>query len=215
MTTRAREAARWILTAIYAVLWIGGVVTQCAGSGRAAPPWAAPAFLLVAASIAALGARDVAVIALFASGGFAAEWIGVHTGWPFGRYLYTGALGPAVGGVPPVIACAWIILLLFARDLAWRTTDRRRWAVLTGALIMTASDLLIDPVATRVLDYWHWQQLGGFFGVPLVNYAGWMIVSVLLLGAAPRPASPAPAVAWLGISVLSFFACVASCAFVW
>ena len=33
----------------------------------------------------------------FAIGGFLAEVLGVHTGFPFGRYSYSDALGPSAG----------------------------------------------------------------------------------------------------------------------
>ncbi|HET8970310.1 MAG TPA: carotenoid biosynthesis protein, partial [Candidatus Nanopelagicales bacterium] len=42
--------------------------------------------------------------------GLAVEVLGVHTGLPFGEYAYTGRLGPAVLGVPVVIALAWAMM---------------------------------------------------------------------------------------------------------
>ena len=203
---RARDTVFWTLVAVYAVLWAGGVAARFATPGEPPPAWAAPAFLLVASAIASIAARQAETVLLFAAGGFLVELIGVHAGVPFGDYAYTGKLGPGLGGVPPAISCAWTILLLFARDLGWRVSRRRSLAVLSGAAALVAFDLLIDPVATRVLDYWRWRQPGFFFGVPLLNFIGWFAVGALLLAAAPEPERPSRPVAAIGVSVLLFFA---------
>src|SRR2546425_880014 len=42
----------------------------------------------------------VAVFAVAAGVGLAVEALGVHTGFPFGRYAYTSTLGVRVAGVP-------------------------------------------------------------------------------------------------------------------
>lgn len=142
----------------YSVLWVGGVYTYCLAPGTPEPRWAAPLFLSLGGAVAVVASRETGPALLFATGGFLAEVLGVQTGFPFGRYSYSKALGPSAAGVPVTIACAWLILLLFARDLAARTSGRRWRAVATGAFIMTGFDLLIDPVATDVLHYWVWNS---------------------------------------------------------
>ncbi|GII82006.1 hypothetical protein Sru01_69880 [Sphaerisporangium rufum] len=39
--------------------------------------------------------------------GYAAEWVGIRTGFPFGEYRYTDVLWPQLGGVPVIVALAW------------------------------------------------------------------------------------------------------------
>ena len=114
-----------------------------------------------------------------------------------------------MAGVPVAIACAWLVLLLFARDLASRITGQRWRAVATGAAIMTAFDLLIDPVAADILHYWKWEQQGIFFGVPPENFVGWFAVSALLLAAVPPAQKPSNALAACGASLIVFFALIA------
>ena len=177
-----------------------------------APHWAAPFFLLLAASLAVLGAGEAGSALLFAVAGFLTEILGVHTGFPFGHYVYTDALGPSLFGVPLAISCAWVTLLVWSRDVAWRATARRWKATLCGAALMTAADLLIDPVATRVLGYWRWTQGGIFFGVPLVNFLGWFAVSAVLLATVGKPARSSNGVLWTGVSVVVFFAIIAATA---
>jgi putative membrane protein len=205
---RAPEVVRWVLIGVYSVLWAGGILTRILPAiGQ--PRWAAPVFLLCAAGIAGLSAEFRAVL-VFAGGGFLAELIGVHTGFPFGRYSYGAALGPSIGGVPAAIACAWVTLLLFARDAARRITARRWAVVAVGAAIMTSIDLLVDPVATRTLGYWQWDPPGTFLGVPPVNFAGWFGVSALLLAACPYPAGSRRSTVAVGLSVIAFFAAIAA-----
>lgn len=60
--------------------------------------------LLAASAVAFLAGRDGAGRAAGAFGaaaaaGYAAEWIGVRTGVPFGEYSYTSLLRPRLGGV--------------------------------------------------------------------------------------------------------------------
>jgi len=118
--------------------------------------------------------------------GFLAEVLGSRAGVPFGPYSYTAALQPQMLGVPLVMACAWLIVLGYVK--AWFTRfDRLGWGqVPVGALWVTSMDLIIDPVATTALGYWRWHADGHYMGVPLSNFAGWLIVSALLLVSGTR-----------------------------
>ena len=54
------------------------------------------------------GALTLAGVA--GGGGLIAEAVGVATGIPFGRYTYTGTLGPEVLGVPVIVPMAWVMM---------------------------------------------------------------------------------------------------------
>lgn len=106
--------------------------------------------------------------------GLAAEHVGVRTGRPFGRYGYSGKLGPRVGGVPLLAAAAWAMMCRPAWAVAGRIS-RRRWrrvALAAGAL--TAWDVFLDPRMARE-GYWTWEDGGRYEGVPAANFAGWLI----------------------------------------
>ena len=47
------------------------------------------------------------LVAVTTVGGLLVEAVGVATGVPFGRYEYTGTLGPQLLGVPLVVPLAW------------------------------------------------------------------------------------------------------------
>lgn len=196
----------------YLVLWVGGIGSYVAfGSPPEDAEWTAPVFLLLATVIVLLATRraelrDVAVIALV---GFAAEYIGVTTGIIFGRYHYTGALGPTILGVPVVMTCAWTLLVVYVRQIVRLTPFSHVASAIVGALWMTAIDLVIDPLAAGRLAYWRWAEPGSYYGIPLHNFAGWLVVSGLILVVLPGRASVSGATIATGWSIVLFFTVIA------
>jgi lycopene beta-cyclase len=58
--------------------------------------------------------------------------------------------------------------------------------ILLSALAFTAWDLFLDPQMVG-WDFWRWEVPGQYFGIPLSNYLGWIIVSALItLAANPK-----------------------------
>lgn len=213
---------RWLviaLAALYLLLWAGGVVAHFLWRRTpAGAEWAAPAFLACAATLVLLGERRRrAWLAAAGAGGFLSELIGVRFSTLYGSYSYTSVLQPQVAGVPVVMACAWIILISYVKDRAGRLQLNPWLEVFVGALWMTAIDLAIDPVATLAVQYWVWHEPGPYYGVPLGNFLGWMLVSAALLAAGRNVASgeKAPrgplgqASHWVGLSVIVFFGLLA------
>lgn len=202
----ARPAAIFTaaLAACYAVLWLGGVVAYLfLGGPPAHVAWTAPAFLALAAALvfAAAPAAEWPLLLAAAGLGFAAEAVGVATGFPFGRYHYTEVLFPHVLGVPVVMAAAWVVLFALVRQMAEPPWLAAGW--------MTAIDLVIDPLAVHRLNYWAWENGGPYYGIPWSNFAGWYAVSLALFLLSRRPAAPRPRAAWPGLSVVLFFAVIA------
>jgi uncharacterized membrane protein len=123
------------------------------------------------------------------------EFLGSTTGFPFGDYAYTDALQPQLAGVPLLIPLAWLMMLgpawAMAEAILAGAEDRLAgWyglvhALLTGAAF-TVWDLYLDPqmVANGL---WGWDQPGGYFGIPWLNYLGWWL-SASLLTLVIRPA---------------------------
>ncbi|GAA0561760.1 carotenoid biosynthesis protein [Actinomadura livida] len=143
--------------------------------------------LLASSAVAFLAGRDGAGRALGAFGaaagaGYAAEWIGVRAGVPFGKYSYTPLLRPQLGGVPVIVAVAWGGMGLAAHAVATAIVPQgglARWAA--GAFALTAWDLFLDPQMLR-LGLWTWVHEGPYRGVPVSNFAGWLAVSLLVMG---------------------------------
>jgi len=123
---------------------------------------------------------------------FAAEYASTRVGIPFGLYHYTGdtrGIELFVSNVPffdslsfPFLAYASFCLARHALGIA------RGWRVVlvSGALMMLL-DVVIDPLAVRG-DRWflgrifYYPDPGAYFGVPLANFGGWLIVGWLIVG---------------------------------
>jgi len=136
------------------------------------------------AALASSVSTAVALLVVFAAGGFAAEVVGVHTGVPFGSYRYTGHLGATVAGVPVVIALAWVMMAWPAACVAARIVTRRAARVVVATAALATWDVFLDP---QMVDAHHWRWLGesahlpGIDDVPLTNFAGWLAVSLVLM----------------------------------
>ncbi|MDE0197141.1 MAG: carotenoid biosynthesis protein [Caldilineaceae bacterium] len=121
-----------------------------------------------------------------------AEFVGHNTGFPFGRYTYTDAFRPQLGDVPVQIPLAWLMMLppswavgsaisskikWGGASLTWKT---RAVSSFSAGLAFTAWDLFLDPQMVA-WGIWHWESPGSYFGVPIVNFAGWIVVAAVVL----------------------------------
>jgi putative membrane protein len=118
------------------------------------------------------------------------EWVGATTGFPYGEFHYDVPLGPMVLdtiplGLPvfflPLVLNSYLLCLLLLGDRA-RTAFVRLPVVIAAVL---AVDLVLDPAAVA-LGFWTYGG-GVYYGVPLSNYAGWVVsatVATVLVDAA-------------------------------
>lgn len=120
-----------------------------------------------------------------------AELVGVHTGFPFGEYSYGPGLGPDLAGLPLVVPVAWTMTAYPALLVARRLTVRqgRLPTALVAGWALASWDVFLDPQMVEE-GYWRWldpdPSLPGSPEVPLTNYAGWLVVSVLLMAVLDR-----------------------------
>lgn len=159
----------------------------------------------LAADVWSLG-RVAAAAAVVVAGTLALEWVGHTSGWPFGDYDYTGALVPQVAGVPVIVPLAWFAMAVPAREVAARLVGPRWARVALGAVALTAWDLMLDPQMVEA-GYWTWEAGGPWRGIPLSNYAGWLVSSVVVMAVLdrllPAPGRSRPLLAlytWWGFS---------------
>jgi len=110
------------------------------------------------------------IFLLIALLGWGMEWVGVHTGMPFGIYQYGSGLGVKWDDIPLIIGANWVLMTWMALEsLRWAfpTANRWQWAW-ASALVMVIMDVLMEPVAPT-LDYWMFQ----LNWVPIQNYLAW------------------------------------------
>lgn len=138
---------------------------------------------------------------------FGSEWLSINTGFPYGWYYYIDTTSDReiwIAGVPFFDSLSYVFLaycsystalFILSPLKAWRwnlvTLETRRIrrsfsALLLGALLQTCLDVVIDPVALQG-NRWFLGQIYGYreagihFGVPLSNYAGWLLTSLCLI----------------------------------
>jgi putative membrane protein len=125
--------------------------------------------------------------------GFFAEYTGSHFGWLFGEYEFTQALGPSILRVPVVIPMMWFNLTYIGYVLAnliqfkspvdpMDDTLSTLLATFLSASLVTAYDLAADPYMVFVTKAWIMKRTDGWwFGETLQGFAGWMVVSFVIL----------------------------------
>lgn len=109
--------------------------------------------------------------------GFITELIGTTTGFLFGDYSYGSTLGTKAAGVPLLMGLLWF-LMIYSAGVTIRLSGLKYMLlrVLFGAILLTALDWLIEPVAIK-FDYWSWKN----DTIPLYNYVCWYGLSLVLL----------------------------------
>jgi bisanhydrobacterioruberin hydratase len=180
------------------------------------------AFLIALPSFVALseylGARRAALSLLaLAAFAYVVEMVGVVTGFPYGSFHYGDALGGRILGlVPFMLPVSYAPLVIGAVAASWRSERQSRalW-ILRSALLLTLIDGVLDPGAAS-LGFWVWPEGGAYYGVPLSNYAGWLlsgaVATALLLAVGRWSETPTPGLLdsatiatsfWTGVALLS------------
>ena len=156
-----------------------------------------------------MGGRRILVFTVWAYAiAWCSEFASIHTGFPYGLYQYietTAGQELWIGGVPFMDSLSYSFLAFFSYHTAVflaspvelrngtvlsRQDERVRysiWTVLLAAFLMTFLDILTDPVAHegerwflgKIYDY---AADGYFFHIPQSNFAGWFLVSFIIIG---------------------------------
>ncbi|WP_156589662.1 bisanhydrobacterioruberin hydratase, partial [Halorubrum sp. CBA1125] len=143
---------------------------------------------LVVGVLPAVDRRAVGWLGVLVAYTYAIELVAVATGWPYGSFAYTVSLGPMLGGVPvalpvffiPLVVNAYLLCLLLLGPRA--ASGGVRLLTVIGAVL--AMDVVLDPGAVA-LGFWDFGG-GAFYGVPLSNYAGWVLSAAVAVGALDR-----------------------------
>ncbi|MFC6903838.1 bisanhydrobacterioruberin hydratase [Halalkalicoccus tibetensis] len=132
---------------------------------------------LVAGLVPLIDRRALAGLAVLALFTWGIELTGVLTGLPYGEFSYGLELGPMLAGlVPlglpvfyfPILLNSYLLALLFLGE-----SSLPRRFVLTLSIVITL-DLILDPGAVA-LGFWGWDTPGAYYGVPAMNYLGWLL----------------------------------------
>ncbi len=111
------------------------------------------------------------------------ENMSIVTGFPFGAYEHTAAMGPKVWHVPiivgPIFAVAgyiaWVIAGILLGDVFSQPRGIACARPLIAAFLTTSWDLCVDAIGGTANRDWIWAEGGPWFGVPWLNFFGWML----------------------------------------
>jgi putative membrane protein len=169
-----------------------------------------------------LGAgRALAFLVLGYLVSWAAELCSIHLGFPFGEYLYIPATRDRelwVAGVPFMDSLSYVFLAYASYAMALLALGKGRWQgwgfyledeaafkgwrpVFLGAVLMVTLDIIIDPLALRGYRWFLGQiygypEGGVYFGIPLANFGGWLLVALVLVSLLSFLAARPPASWW-------------------
>jgi uncharacterized membrane protein len=133
---------------------------------------------------------------LFLLWGYAVAWVAEYAstrvGVPFGLYHYTGLTRGVelyVSNVPFFDSLSFPFLAYAAFCLSRRILGTGQGGAVVGlaGVLMMLLDVVVDPLAVRG-DRWFLGQIfyypagGIYFGVPLSNFAGWVLVGWAIVG---------------------------------
>ena len=126
-----------------------------------------------------LGWRDGLILwALLGVYALLIETSAIYTGFPYGHFAYSDLLGAKLFGVTPwTVFLAWTPLMIGAYAVARILINNQFARIFAAAIIATSFDLVLDPGAVR-LRFWKYLG-GGFYDVPLSNFAGWLVTCAL------------------------------------
>jgi uncharacterized membrane protein len=95
--------------------------------------------------------------------------------------------------VPFTIPLSWFYLGFSCYIVAragFDNTNLPNWmrhggAIFFGALLLTSWDFVLDPAMSQtVVPFWEWKTPGAFFGMPYLNFAGWMETGTVFMSVA-------------------------------
>lgn len=118
--------------------------------------------------------------------GYSAEYFGINTGLLFGKYTYNPQDVGLIYGIPLFIPIDYGYLLYVGNMLCIAISDRLFLKThllglgLLTSVIMTLKDLSTDPIKSVVHQIWQWPNKGIYFGEPIHNFIGWVIVFSIL-----------------------------------
>ncbi|HUD44772.1 MAG TPA: carotenoid biosynthesis protein [Patescibacteria group bacterium] len=156
-----------------------------------------PIILLFLHSMYSLGKiRGLVFIVLASLTGLGSEIWALKTGTIFGGHYIYQPSGLMIFNVPLIVIFFWGVFIytgycITNSFLYWlnKTKPNRKknnilflpLLVLFDGLFVVAIDLFMDPIEVKA-GAWHWLGGGAYFGIPIGNFIGWFLVTILVTG---------------------------------
>lgn len=155
-----------------------------------------PVFVIISHAMSTLGKiRGISFLFFASSIGFFAEFIGIHYGIPFGRYVYNSNQY-TLFTVPILVIAYWAVFIYLGYAItnsflywlgmvkpsrAFHNSKNVVLLMLMDGFIVTCIDLFLDPIAVKQ-NTWRWLDTGPYFGIPISNFIGWFVVTIVATG---------------------------------
>ena len=107
----------------------------------------------------------------------------IVTGLPYGEFHYSDDLGFRLFDlVPFTVAFAYLPMLLGSFTIASHVAGTSPVRLIIGsALLLVLIDLAIDPAIVHA-GLWVWPGGGEYYGIPAINFFGWLLTGLLYSG---------------------------------
>lgn len=107
------------------------------------------------------------------------ETVAIITGIPYSNFEYSNLIGIKILGYTPfTVPFSFVPLFIGSIYLASLKTINKLKISILAALFVLMADLVLDPAAVA-LNFWIWEVNGIFYGVPLMNFIGWIITGFI------------------------------------
>lgn len=138
---------------------------------------------------------------------FLSEYSSTRNGFPYGFYSYIQVTGDKelwISNVPFMDSlsytflsyCSFSLAIFFNQGVVWKKNNiqiinfekgmQQKIVLYSSIILFVLLDVIIDPVALRGSKWflgqiYHYHEHGFYFGVPLSNFGGWMIVGFCII----------------------------------
>ncbi|HRN86403.1 MAG TPA: carotenoid biosynthesis protein [Candidatus Dojkabacteria bacterium] len=122
---------------------------------------------------------SLAIFILLGIYGLIIETTSIKTGFPYSRFQYSDMMGYKLYSIVPyTVFLIWPTLVISAYSLSEFIAKKRFYRIIVTTILLLSLDLVFDPVATG-LGFWKWEQTGLYYGVPFLNFLGWIFSSLI------------------------------------
>lgn len=109
----------------------------------------------------------------------AIETFAIITGIPYSNFEYSSLIGMKILGYTPfTVPFSFVPLFIGSIYLASLKSSNKFKIIILAAVFVLIADLVLDPAAVA-LNFWIWETKGIFYGVPLMNFIGWVITGII------------------------------------
>jgi putative membrane protein len=111
--------------------------------------------------------------------GLIIETVSIKTGFPYSRFNYSDMMGYKIADIVPYsVFLIWPTLVISAYSLSEFISSKGISKIVITTVLLLLLDLVFDPVATK-LGFWIWKDPGVYYGVPFLNFIGWIFSAVV------------------------------------